>query len=230
MSHQAVAWAMEVRVGDPTLKSLLVAIAHRADRTTWACWPSLDALAYDTEVSKRTIQRRLDDLVELGFIRIEKRRRSDGTQDSSMITITGGQIVTLSPPVDRNGLTGGQKQGVPVDTAVHLNKQEEQEEQSIGGELPLGATAPPDLEKQFFDRAVQVITSSPKDARSTAASLRKACGMDIAKARSVLELSATKSDPAHWIRGHIAWLKKKAAEPSDTTVLMTGADDRHVLM
>lgn len=129
MSHQATAWVSEIRVGDPTLKSLLYAIAHRADRETWACWPSLAALAYDTEVSKRTIQRRLDELEVLGFIRIEQRRRPDGTQDNSLITITGGQTVTLCPPVDKNGLTGGQKQGVPVDTAVHLNKQEEQEEQ-----------------------------------------------------------------------------------------------------
>jgi|SRR6185436_4417214 len=98
------------------------------------------------------------------------------------------------------------------------------------GELSLGAAAPPDLEKQFFDRAVQIITSSPKDARSTAASLRKACGMDIAKARSVLELSSGKSDPAHWIRGHIAWLKKKSAEPADATVLMSNADDSRVLL
>jgi len=129
MSHQAVAWAMEIRVGDPTLKSLLIAIAHRADRLTWACWPSLDCLAYDTEVSRRTIQRRLDELVERGLIRIDRRRRPDGTQDNSLITITGGQIVTLSPPVDKSGLTGGQKQGSPVDTADHHNKQEEQEEQ-----------------------------------------------------------------------------------------------------
>jgi len=129
MSHQATAWVSEIRVGDPTLKSLLYAIAHRADRATWSCWPSLDCLAYDTEVSKRTIQRRMEELETLGFIRIEKRRRPDGTQDNSLITITGGQIVTLCPPVDKNGLTGGQKPGVPVDTAVHHNKQEEQEEQ-----------------------------------------------------------------------------------------------------
>lgn len=132
MSHQATAWVLEVRVGDPTLKSLLMAIAHRADRSTWSCWPSLDCLAYDTEVSKRTIQRRLDELVALGFINIEKRRRPDGTQDNSLITITGGQIVTLCPPVDKNGVAGGQKTGSPVDTAVHLNKQEEQEEQESG--------------------------------------------------------------------------------------------------
>lgn len=129
MSHQATAWALEVRVGDPTLKALLMAIAHRADRATWSCWPSLACLAYDTEVSKRTIQRKLEELQERGFIRIENRRRTDGTQENSLITITGGQIVTLRPPVDKNATTGGQKPGVPVDTGVHRKEQEEQEEQ-----------------------------------------------------------------------------------------------------
>lgn len=133
MSHQATAWVSEIRVGNPTLKSLLYAIAHRVDRVTWSCWPSLDCLAYDTEVSKRTIQRRLDELEVLGFINIEKRRRPDGTQDNSLITITGGQIVTLCPPDDKNGVAGGQKAGSPVDTAVHHNKQEEQEEQESVG-------------------------------------------------------------------------------------------------
>ena len=144
MSHQAVAWAMEVRVGDPTLKSLLIAICHRADRLTWACWPSLDCLAWDTEVSKRTIQRRLEELVEKGFISIESRRRDDGTRDTSLITVTGGQIVTLQPPVDKNGLTSGQKPGSPVDnTCPPIKKQEEQEEQSIGGADDFFTAEPP---------------------------------------------------------------------------------------
>ncbi len=148
MSHQATAWVSEIRVGDPTLKSLLYAIAHRVDRVTWSCWPSLDCLAYDTEVSKRTIQRRLDELEALGFIRIEKRRRPDGTQDNSLLTITGGQIVILSPPVDKIGLTGGQKQGSPVDTAVHHNKQEEQEEQE---ERPVKAKKDAPYSEKFED-------------------------------------------------------------------------------
>jgi hypothetical protein len=130
MSFQAVAWAIEVRVGDPILKNLLMAICHHADRETWSCWPSQDLLAYETEVSKRTIQRKLEELEERGFLRIEKRRNQDGTQANSRLTVTGGQAVTLQPPVDRNGLTGGQKQGVPGDnTCPPVKKQEEQEEQ-----------------------------------------------------------------------------------------------------
>jgi DNA-binding transcriptional MocR family regulator len=137
MSFQAVAWAIEVRVGDPILKNLLMAICHHADRENWSCWPSQDLLAYETEVSKRTIQRKLEELEERGFIRIEKRRNLDGTQANSILTVTGGQAVTLQPPVDKNGLTGGQKPGVPGDnTCPPVKKQEEQEEQSLFAPLP----------------------------------------------------------------------------------------------
>jgi Helix-turn-helix domain len=132
MSFQAVAWAIEVRVGDPILKNLLMAICHHADRETWSCWPSQDLLAFESEVSKRTIQRKLEELQERGFLRIEKRRNQDGTQANSRLTVTGGQAVTLSPPVDKEGLTGGQKGGSPGDTTCPpVKKQEEQEEQSI---------------------------------------------------------------------------------------------------
>lgn len=132
MSFQAVAWAIEVRVGDPILKNLLMAICHHADRETWSCWPSQDLLAYETEVSKRTIQRKLEELEERGFLRIEKRRNQDGTQANSVLTLTGGQAVTLQPPVDKNALTGGQKPGSPGDnTCPPVKKQSEQEEQSL---------------------------------------------------------------------------------------------------
>lgn len=114
MSLQAMVWAIEVRVGDPILKTLLFALCHHAN-SQWKCWPSQELLAYETEVSKRTIQRKLEELQEKGLIRIERRRHSDGTQDNSMIILTGGQPVTLMPPVDKNEGTGGQKEGVPVD-------------------------------------------------------------------------------------------------------------------
>lgn len=143
MSHQAVAWAIEVRAGDPTLKILLMAICHHADRETWACWPSQELLAFETEVSKRTIQRKLEELQTLGFIRIEKRRKIGGAQDNSMITVVGRQIVTLSPPVDKIGLTGGQNPGLQVDnTSPPISKQSEQEEQSLKSKK--GTRIPPD--------------------------------------------------------------------------------------
>ena len=123
MSFQAVAWAIEQRVGDAILKNLLMTICHHADREQWNCWPSQELLAYESEVSKRTIQRKMKDLEKLGFIRIEP-RRVDGKQANSMIWITGGQPVTLSP-------SGGQAGPVLVDSKESTsNKQSEDNTQS----------------------------------------------------------------------------------------------------
>lgn len=118
MSFQAVAWAIEQRVGDALLKNLLMTICHHADREQWNCWPSQELLSHESEVSKRTIQRKLKDLEKLGFIRIEA-RRVDGKQANSMIWVTGGQPVTLSP-------SGGQGRPVLVD-----NKESTSNKQSI---------------------------------------------------------------------------------------------------
>lgn len=119
MSFQAVAWAIEQRVGDAILKNLLMTICHHADREQWNCWPSQELLAYESEVSKRTIQRKLKDLEALGFIRIEP-RRVDGKQANSMIWITGGQPVTLSP-------SGGQGRPVLVDSKVSTSKEQSED-------------------------------------------------------------------------------------------------------
>lgn len=132
------------------------------------------------------------------------------------------------------GYTGGIRSGEARRNALKTNDPIEAKrtigEERRGEERKKdGADAPADLEKQFFDRAVEVINGPPNDARKIAGLLRKACGNDIAKARSSLELSVGKSHPKSWIMGHISWLKKKTAEPSDDTVLMTHADDRYVI-
>lgn len=87
-----------------------------------------------------------------------------------------------------------------------------------------------DLEKQFFDRAVEVIKGPPNDARKIAGMLRKAHGGNLAEARSDLEKSASRSHPKTFILGRINWLKKKSTEPIDDTVMMNNADDSRVLM
>lgn len=54
MSWQASSWALKQRVGDPILKILLLAAANYAD-PDGRCWPKVETLAFDSEVSKRTI-------------------------------------------------------------------------------------------------------------------------------------------------------------------------------
>lgn len=117
-----MAWAIDVRVGDPVLKILLIAIANYANESRRA-WPSQSQLAYDTELSERTIRRRLDELKELGLIDIEHRRK-DGRAASSIITLkTTGQNGRLTPEQpDTPDISTGQNQPFQPDTKVAANE------------------------------------------------------------------------------------------------------------
>lgn len=83
MSFKHMAWAMEVRVGDPLAKLLLVALADRADKETGQCWPSLSRLCEDTEMSKASVTRRLFYLEQRGFI-----HRTQRDQSSTLYTLS----------------------------------------------------------------------------------------------------------------------------------------------
>src|ERR1051325_2499416 len=100
MSWQASSWALKQRVGDPVLKILLLAAANYAD-PEGKCWPKVGTLATDSEVSKRTIQRKLAELQERGFIRVVPQYDNRGKQIQSMIYLLMDDGVgdTLSPQV-----------------------------------------------------------------------------------------------------------------------------------
>lgn len=91
MSIQAVAWAIKARVGSPTLKVLLMTIANYADEDGM-CWPSQTRLAFDTEMSERSVRGGLSELEALGLIRREKRDpRNDGTRQTDLIYLVHRQ-------------------------------------------------------------------------------------------------------------------------------------------
>jgi len=97
MSWQASSWALKQRVGDPILKILLLAAANYAD-PDGKCWPKVETLAFDSEVSKRTIQRKLGELQALGLIRVIPQYDQKGKQIQSMIyLLMDGEGVTLAP-------------------------------------------------------------------------------------------------------------------------------------
>jgi hypothetical protein len=58
----------------------------------------METLAIETCISKRTVQRRLQELAEMGFIEIIPQRSEAGRQANNLYRITGGQSVTLAPP------------------------------------------------------------------------------------------------------------------------------------
>jgi hypothetical protein len=97
MSWQASSWALKQRVGDPILKILLLAAANYAD-PDGKCWPKVETLAFDSEVSKRTIQRKLVELQALGLIRVQERFDQKGRQIESLIfLLMEGEGDTLAP-------------------------------------------------------------------------------------------------------------------------------------
>ena len=47
------------------------------------CWPAIPTIARELQMSERTIRRALRDLVQEGFLVVEKRKRSSGADSSN---------------------------------------------------------------------------------------------------------------------------------------------------
>lgn len=74
-----MAWAYEQRVGSPTRKAVLVALANAANHHSGLCFPSISRLAHETELSERAVRKALADLCDQGLIVRERTRNLDGT-------------------------------------------------------------------------------------------------------------------------------------------------------
>lgn len=77
MSHEATNWAIKQRGLKPSAK---VVLWHLCDRyhPDHGCFPSLDTLAEDCELSRRAVQDQIDILVKGGFLTVEKMPRQKG--------------------------------------------------------------------------------------------------------------------------------------------------------
>jgi DNA-binding transcriptional ArsR family regulator len=79
VSLVAIVWAWEQETGSGTRKIVLVALADRHNRDTGECFPSVEALAAQTELGRRTVERALSELCDLGLVTRDRRRRKDGS-------------------------------------------------------------------------------------------------------------------------------------------------------
>lgn len=159
MSWQASAWALKTRVGDPTLKILLLAIANYAD-PDGVCWPKNDTLAFDSEVSKRTIQRGIEKLAALGLIRAVPQFDKSGRQIHSKIHLLmteKGEGDSLSPPLfDTVGVTSrchgeGDNMVSPPESFEQPKEQTEEQSLSSASEvLACPSDWPSDYENQWW--------------------------------------------------------------------------------
>ena len=103
MSVYAVSWAKRQRTGDPVRKHVLIALADYASEDG-VSWPSQERLAFDTELSLRTIGRALKRLEADKFLYREKReRRRDGSRQTDVVRLAMPQpdTVTSSHPTTR---------------------------------------------------------------------------------------------------------------------------------
>ena len=53
-----------------------------------SCWPGIKTIARDLHLSPRTVQRALNDLEHVGYIRRENRYRENGSRTSNLYVIT----------------------------------------------------------------------------------------------------------------------------------------------
>ena len=73
MSWEATAWAKKQRCGSPSTKAVLLCLADAMHPHTKLCCPSHETLAYECEMTERSIQTHIAKLVELGLIEVEPR-------------------------------------------------------------------------------------------------------------------------------------------------------------
>lgn len=69
MSIAALNWAFEQNVGSPSLKLVLIIMAdYTNDKQNWECWPCAKTLAEMSCLNRKTIQRCLEKLRQLGVL------------------------------------------------------------------------------------------------------------------------------------------------------------------
>jgi hypothetical protein len=83
MANRLITWVWNSKVGDVIAKVILLHLADqaRADGTTFV---SQKTLSEDTEIPRRTIQRKLPWLEEKGWLSIEVRRRHNGGRSTNL--------------------------------------------------------------------------------------------------------------------------------------------------
>lgn len=104
-----MAKAMEIKVGNPLRKLILLKLADNAN-DKGECWPSYKHIADQCETSRRSVIAHIDALVELGLINIRHRKAAQGNKSNLyQLDLSGG--VKTAPP--KQGKKGGENTALP---------------------------------------------------------------------------------------------------------------------
>ncbi len=110
MSWVELGWAVQQKTGSPTRKAVLLVLANHANGGTRRCDPHMQHIAEELELSVRTVERAISDLVEQGMLARSRQRRTDGQWSGysytfPAVSVSGSPPVTESagPPVTESG-------------------------------------------------------------------------------------------------------------------------------
>lgn len=124
MSVQAITWALDQRTGKPSGKLLLLALANYAN-SAGECWPSLQTLMADTELSRRTVIHWIGELERCGLVAVRRRKGADGQQQTNYyILAIGGAAVTISADPGAKLAPGDEATDGGGDAAFHVERNE----------------------------------------------------------------------------------------------------------
>lgn len=128
MSIKVMTWAWDQQIPG-NLKLLLLAISDHASDDGTNAWPSIQRLMEKTGTDRRTVQRNLRKLEEVGFLRVERR---NGRASYYTVLMEGRQIDT--PPGGGNMPQGGGTDAAPGAAPTPPEPSVNRQEPLSGGE------------------------------------------------------------------------------------------------
>jgi len=110
MSIKMMFSAMQVKVGSPTTKMVLLKLADNAN-DKGECWPSYDNIAEVCEISRRSAINHIDKLIKQGLVRKEERKGPKGNSSNVYFLTLDGE--KSAPPPSEKSAPCGEKSAPP---------------------------------------------------------------------------------------------------------------------
>lgn len=101
MSMEMMVRAMKIKVGNPLRKLVLLKLADNAN-DQGECWPAVQYIAEQCEISKRSAQNHIQQLVKDGLLRIEERKAENGLNRSNIYHLVLGEYGANAAPYGAN--------------------------------------------------------------------------------------------------------------------------------